>query len=117
MPALNYGHQEPTMVSSDAYVTTVRLDVLRDIMVELAGALPADSAARIVAAIGHRLTQRLCDIAIDEPTDDAMVSDLAPILAALAALVWGRPRRHRFRWATTLKRHLATVLNQALPAR
>ena len=83
MPALNYGHQEPTMVSSDAYVTTVRLDVLRDIMVELAGALPADSAARIVAAIGHRLTQRLCDIAIDEPTDDAMVSDLAPILAAL----------------------------------
>ena len=71
------------MVSSDAYVLTVRLDVLRDIMVELAGALPADSAARIVTAIGHRLTQRLCDIVIDEPTDDAMVSDLAPILAAL----------------------------------
>ena len=71
------------MVSSDAYVLTVRLDVLRDIMIELAGALPADRAARIVAAIGRRLTQRLCTMEIDEPTDDAMGSDLAPILTAL----------------------------------
>jgi hypothetical protein len=71
------------MVSSDAYVLTVRLDVLRDIMIELAGALPPDCAGRLVNAIGGRLTQRLCAMEIDEPTDDAMVSDLAPILTAL----------------------------------
>ena len=71
------------MGSSDAQVLTVRLDVLRDIMIELAAALPPDRAARVVTAIGNRLTERLCDMEIDEPTDDAMVSDLAPILAAL----------------------------------
>ena len=50
---------------------------------ELAAALPSDRAAGVVTAIGNRLTERLCDVEIDEPTDDAMVSDLAPILAAL----------------------------------
>ncbi len=57
--------------------------MLRDIMIELAAALPPDRAAGVVTAIGNRLTERLCDAEIDEPTDDAMVSDLAPILAAL----------------------------------
>ena len=71
------------MVSSDLHAVTVRLDVLRDIMIELAAALPPDRAAGVVTAIGNRLTERLCDMEIDEPTDDAMVSDLAPILAAL----------------------------------
>ena len=71
------------MVSSDAQLLTVRMDVLRDVLIELAAALPPDRAGRLVNAIGGRLTQRLCDIAIDEPTDDAMVSDLAPILSAL----------------------------------
>ena len=71
------------MGSSDAQVLTVRLDVLRDIMIELVAALPADCAGRLVNAIGGRLTQRLCDIAIDESTDDAMVADLVPILVAL----------------------------------
>ena len=46
-------------------------------------ALPPDRAAGVVTAIGNRLTERLCDMEIDEPTDDAMVLDLAPILAAL----------------------------------
>ena len=71
------------MVSSDLHAVTVRLDVLRDIMIELAAALPPDRAAGVVTAIGKRLTERLCDMEIDEPTDDAMVSDLAPILAVL----------------------------------
>ncbi len=71
------------MGSSDAQVLKVRLDVLRDIMIELATVLPPDCAGRIVNAIGGRLTQRLCDIAIDESTAEAMASDLAPILAAL----------------------------------
>ena len=71
------------MVSSDLHAVTVRLAVLRDIMIELAAALPADRAAGVVTAIRNRLTERLCDMEIDEPTDDAMVSDLAPIHAAL----------------------------------
>ena len=71
------------MVSSDLHAVTVRLDVFRDIMIELAAALPPDRAAGVVTAIGNRLTERLCDMEIDEPTDDAMVSDLAPNLAAL----------------------------------
>lgn len=74
------------MESSDLHAVTVRLDVLRDIMIELAAALPADRAAGIVTAIGNRLTERLCDMAIDEPTDDAMVSDLAPHTRGLAPL-------------------------------
>ena len=71
------------MVSGDLHAVTVRLDVLRDIMIELAAALPSDRAAGDVTAIGNRLTERLCDMKIEEPTDDAMVSDLAPIFAAL----------------------------------
>ena len=71
------------MSSSNLHAVTVRLDVLRDIMIELAAVLPPDRAAGVVTAIGNRLTERLCAMEIDEPTDDAMVSDLAPILAAL----------------------------------
>ena len=71
------------MVSSDLHAVTVRLDVLRDIMIELAAALPPDRAAGVVTAIGNRSTERLCGREIDEPTDDAMVADLAPIFAAL----------------------------------
>ena len=65
------------------HALTARLDVLRDIMIELAAVLPSDRAAGVVTTIGNRLTERLCDREIDEPTDDAMVSDLAPVLAAL----------------------------------
>ena len=71
------------MVAGELHSITARLDVLRDIMIELAAVLPPDRAARVVTAIGSRLTERLSDMEIDEPTDDAMVSDLAPILAAL----------------------------------
>ena len=69
---------EPTMVSGDLHAVTVRLDFLRDILIELAAALPPDLAAGVATAIGNRLTERLGDAEIDEPTDDAMVSDLAP---------------------------------------
>jgi hypothetical protein len=71
------------MVSGDLHAVTARLDVLRDIMIELAAALPPDRAAGVVTAIGNRMTERLCNVEVDEPADDAMVSDLAPILAAL----------------------------------
>ena len=37
----------------------MRLDLLRDILLEPAAALPADRAARVAIAIGKRLTQRL----------------------------------------------------------
>ena len=71
------------MVSSELRPVTARLDVLRDIMMELAAALPPDRAASLVTAIGIRWTDRLCNMEVDEPTDDAMVLDLAPILAAM----------------------------------
>ena len=71
------------MVLGDLHAVTMRLDLLRDIMIELAAALPPDRAAGVVTAIGNRLTERLGDMQIDEPTDDAMVSDLVPLLAAL----------------------------------
>jgi hypothetical protein len=75
--------KESTVFSSDARVLTVRLDVLRDIIIEMAAALPPPCAGRLVNAIGGRLTQRLAGIDIDEPADEALASDLAPILAAL----------------------------------
>ena len=40
------------MVSSDAHLLTVRLDVLRDIIIEMAAALPPHCAGRLVNAIG-----------------------------------------------------------------
>jgi len=75
--------RESTMVSGDLHAITVRLDLLRDIMIELAAALPRDRAAGVATAIGSRLTERLGGLKVDEPTDDAIVSDLAPLLAAL----------------------------------
>ncbi len=71
------------MVSGNLHAVTVRLDVFRDILIELAAALPPDCAAGVATAIENRLTERLGDMEIDEPTDDAMASDLAPLLAAL----------------------------------
>ena len=53
------------------------------IMVELVGALPPDCAAGFAAALGNRLNGRICDLEIDERGDNAMVSDLAPVFAAL----------------------------------
>ena len=55
----------------------------RDILIELAAALPPDRAAGVATAIGNRLTERLGDTEIDEPTDVAIDSDLAPLLAVL----------------------------------
>ena len=71
------------MVSGDLQAVTARLDIFRDILIELAAALPPDRVAGVVTAIGNRLTERLGDAKIDEPTDVAMVSDLAPLLAVL----------------------------------
>ncbi len=46
-------------------------------------ALPPDRAADFVAALGDRLAVRMCDMEIDECTDEAMLSDIAPVFAAL----------------------------------
>ena len=53
------------------------------IMVELVAELPPDRAAGFAAALGKRLNGRICDLEIDERGDNAMVSDLAPVFAAL----------------------------------
>lgn len=72
------------MKSAELRAVTVRLDVLRDIMVELVAALPPDRAADFAAALGNRLNGGICDMEIDERSDTAMVSDLAPVFAALS---------------------------------
>lgn len=72
------------MKSAELRAVTLRLDVLRDIMVELVATLPPDRAAGFAAALGNRLTGRICDMEIDERSDTAMVSDLAPVFAALS---------------------------------
>ena len=71
------------MVSSDLHAVTARLDVLRDILIGLAAALPPDCVGRVVNPIESRLTQRLFDTVTDERSDDALMSDLVPLLAAL----------------------------------
>ena len=70
------------MKAAELRAVTMRLDVLRD-MVELVAALPPDRAAGFAAALGNRLNGRICDMEIDERSDNAMVSDLAPVFAAL----------------------------------
>lgn len=72
------------MKSAELRAVTVRLDVLRDIMVELVAKLPPDRAAGFAAALGNRINGRICDMEIDERSDTAMVSDLAPVFAALS---------------------------------
>ena len=72
------------MKAAELRAVTMRLDVLRDIMVELVATLPPDRAAGFAAALGNRLTGRICDMEIDERSDTAMVSDLAPVFAALS---------------------------------
>ena len=72
------------MNSAELHAVTVRLDVLKDIMVELVAALPPERLAGFVAAFGGRLAGRLGAIEIGERTDDAMWSDLAPVFAALS---------------------------------
>lgn len=71
------------MASIDLHAVTLRLDLLRDIMVELVAGQTPDRAERVLAALENRWTQRLSDTALDEPTDEMMVMYLAPILAAL----------------------------------
>ena len=75
--------KESAVVSGGLHAVIVRLGVFGDILIKLAAALPADRAAGVATASGNRLTKRLGDTEIAEPTDDAMVSDLAPLLAAL----------------------------------
>ena len=61
------------MKAAELRAVTMRLDVLRDIMVELVAALPPDRAAGFAAALGNRLNGRVCDMETDERSDTAMV--------------------------------------------
>ena len=54
------------MVSSDLHAVTVRLDVLRDIMIELAAALPPDRAAGVVACPRRPNFDHPCRLNIDQ---------------------------------------------------
>ena len=71
------------MKAAELRAVSMRFNVLRDIMVELVAALPPDRAAGFAAALGNRLNGRICDREIDERSDNTMVSDLAPVFAAL----------------------------------
>lgn len=53
-------------------------------MVELVAASPPHRAEGLAAALGNRLTGRICDMEIGERSDAVMVSDLAPVFAALS---------------------------------
>jgi hypothetical protein len=85
------------MKAAELRAVTMRLDVLRDIMVELVAALPPDRAAGFAEALGNRLNGRICDMEIDERSDNAMVSDLAPVFAALNQ----RPHETQLTWRDT----------------
>ena len=92
------------MKAAKLRAVTMRLDVLRDIMVELVAALPPDRAAGFAAALGNRLNGRICDMEIDERSDNAMVSDLAPAFAAVSYthLPPKRGTRCRCAWLSSL---------------
>ncbi len=79
------------MKSAELRAVTMRHDVLWDIMVKLVAALPPDRAADFAAALGNRSNGRICDMEIDERRGAAMVSDVAPVFAALSP----RPQESR----------------------
>ncbi len=54
------------MKSAELRAVSVHLDVLKDIVVEVVAALPPGRAAGFAAALGNRLTGRICDMEIDE---------------------------------------------------
>ena len=74
---------ENVVASRELVAITLRLDFLRDIVVELAAAQPADRAEQVLSVVANRWMQRISDLALDEATDEAVAADLAPILAAL----------------------------------
>lgn len=66
--------KDPTMKSAELRSVAARLDVLRDIMVELVAALPPPrSGLRRGAGVGRRLIGRICDMDIDDRSAAAMV--------------------------------------------
>ena len=45
---------------------------------------PRRPEGTVATALSNRVTGRMCDMEIDERSDTAMVSDLAPVFAALS---------------------------------
>ena len=72
------------MNTAELHAVTVRLDALRDIMIELVAALPPDRVAGFAAAVSARMNDRIAGIDVDERTDDALLSEVAPVFAALS---------------------------------
>ena len=72
------------MKSAELRAVTVRLNVLRDIVIEVVAALPPVREAGFAAALSNCVTGRTCDMEIYDRTDTAMVSDLATVCAALS---------------------------------
>jgi hypothetical protein len=71
------------MKAAELHAVEARLDVLREILVELIATLPPERASGFAAALGNRLSRRFGRMEIDERIDDALVSDVAPVFAAL----------------------------------
>jgi hypothetical protein len=71
------------MKAAELQAVEARLDVLREILVELIATLPPERASGFAAALGNRLAGRFGRMEIDERIDDALVSDVAPVFAAV----------------------------------
>ena len=72
------------MNTAELHAVTVRLNALRDIMIELVAALPPDRVAGFAAALSVRLNGRMDGIEVDERTDDALLLEVAPVFAVLS---------------------------------
>ncbi len=72
------------MKAAKLHAVEARLDVLREILVELIATLPPERASGFAAALGNRLAGHLGRLEIDQRIDDALVSDVAPVFTALS---------------------------------
>lgn len=64
-------------------VITLRLDFLAMVLAVLARSLPPREAARALHVIGERVMEQLSRGPASEGAEEAVVADLAPIIAAL----------------------------------
>ena len=70
-------------IKTDLGTIALRLDILSLALAEMAGALPAQEAARAADAICRRVTGRIASTPMSESADVSVAADLGPILAAL----------------------------------
>lgn len=77
------------MKSAELHAVTVRLDVLRDIMIELVAALPPDRTSGFVTALGDCLTGRMSDIEIHSRDFRATMHECTSANPAAPLPPWG----------------------------